>query len=392
MYLEEVIQIYFQLKETFKPITFDRKQRIAFLAILLLILIGGIWNIWGISYDRNKVIETVDLETAIVEQRNYKRYWRSQRKKYNWNNYKSNKKYSRSNNAYNKSSDKNYSSSDKKYSYQSDIQKENLNTAKNIFPKSKYQDSIVNVEVDENYTEDSKVADLARSIQYELHYFDPNTVSKEELQSMFLPEKWVNNLINYRNKGGTFRNKAEIKKLYSTTDDLYVQIEPYVNINEEDMSAAIAKSYEEKNKEWLEELKREGEGIDLSQANAETLRKLPNISTGVANGIVKYRQLLGGYHSMSQLSEVYYITPEGLESLKAYGTLNPVINYININKASLDRLGKHPYITYKRAKVIQKYIKNHGPFAEVDDVMKIGVWSQEQFDQVKPYFMVEDKE
>ena len=374
------------MKDTFKPITFDRKQRIAFLVLLLLILIGGIWNIWGVSYDRNKEVASVDLETAIIEQRNYKRYWRSERKKNNWNNYnKSNKNYSKTISNYS-------SSSDKKYSYQSDRQKANLNSARSIFPKSQFRDSITNVEVDENYTEDSKAKEKSTNVQYELHNFDPNIVSKEELQSMFLPEKWVSNLINYRNKGGTFRNKTEIKKLYSTTDELYEKIEAYIIIDEEDLSNLIAKSYEEKNNEWLEEMKKDGKGIDLSEANAETLRKLPNISTGVANGIVKFRELLGGYHSMSQLSEVYYITPEGLASLEEYGSLTPVIDYININTASLDRLGKHPYIKYKRAKVIQKYIKNHGPFTKVDDVMKIGVWSQEQFDEVKPYFTVGNEE
>ena len=372
------------MKDTFKAIIFDRKQRVAFLVILLLILIGAVWNIWGVSYDRNRFVETVDLETAIVEQRNYKRYWRAERKKHNWNNYKSNRNYSKSNNTYKK----NYSKSDKKYPYQSDPQKESLISAIKTFDKPQSRDSFLKVEVDENYTEDPKAEIQSKTVEYELHNFDPNTVSKEELQSMFLPVKWANNLINYRNKGGTFRNKADVKKLYSTTDELYTKLDPYISINQEDLSALITKSYEEKNKAWLEELKKEGKLINLSQANAETLRKLPNISNGVANGIVKYRNYLGGYHDMSQLAEVYHITPEGLESLKTYSTLKPVVDYININEASLDRLGKHPYIKYKRAKVIHKYIKNHGAFTEVDDVMKVGVWSQEDFDKVKPYFTV----
>jgi len=51
--------------------------------------------------------------------------------------------------------------------------------------------------------------------------FDPNTVSKEDLKKMKIPFVVINTLDKYRNKGGTFKRKEDVKKIYGLTDSVY---------------------------------------------------------------------------------------------------------------------------------------------------------------------------
>lgn len=371
------------MNKNFRAIIFDRKQRVAFFIILICMIMVTLWNIYGVSYNTNNEVDIVNLEEAVVETRNYKKYWRSVRKNKGWGNYK-------------KSDNKNhnYSYNTNRSDYNNNyISEENITTVvKKFTDDNSYQVDTAYIAVPEQYTEKETSTTESVIVSYELHPFDPNSVSKEELNAMFLPEKWATNLINYRSKGGTFKNKIELKKLYTTTDDLYQAIEDYIKINDEALEELKEKAIEDQNKKWLEELKSEGGKLDMSTVNAETLRKLPHISTRVANGIVKYRTKLGGYHSMNQLSDVYHITAEGLDILQTYTVCNPVIDYININEASIDQLGKHPYIYYKKAKVIHKYIKNHGHFTKVEDVSKVGVWTDQEFRNLLPYLMIKTQE
>src|SRR5690606_5133500 len=44
--------------------------------------------------------------------------------------------------------------------------------------------------------------------------FDPNQVTKEELDSMKIPTNISSNLLNYTSKGGVFYQSTDLKKIY----------------------------------------------------------------------------------------------------------------------------------------------------------------------------------
>lgn len=100
-----------------------------------------------------------------------------------------------------------------------------------------------------------------------------------------------------------------------------------------------------------EKLKK-GEAIELNSSDTTLLKKIPGIGGGFANRIVKYRNLLGGYSNIGQLKEVWGMDDYLYDKIIPYLTIVPKTKKIRINSATFEELNKHPYISYKQAKVI----------------------------------------
>jgi competence protein ComEA len=62
---------------------------------------------------------------------------------------------------------------------------------------------------------------------------------------------------------------------------------------------------------------------------------------------------------------------------------------LNINTATVDELGEVPGMGTELAKSIVAYRKEHGPFASVDDLLKVKGMDKEKFEAVRMYLTVE---
>ena len=65
--------------------------------------------------------------------------------------------------------------------------------------------------------------------------FDPNTVTKDELITLGLSTRQAQSVLNYREKGGRFRQKSDFSKIYVISDSLYRLLEPYVVISHDNL-------------------------------------------------------------------------------------------------------------------------------------------------------------
>lgn len=62
---------------------------------------------------------------------------------------------------------------------------------------------------------------------------------------------------------------------------------------------------------------------------------------------------------------------------------------LNINTATVDELGEVPGMGMDLAKNIVVYRNEHGPFASVDDLLKVKGMDKEKLDAVRMYLTVE---
>jgi len=368
------------MKDTFKAIQFDRKQRVAFLVILVLIFIGSVVNIKGFTTDKKQMEDVINLDDVITQKYYYKKYYQSKYKKsYSSNKSsgspsKGNKGYSDNNNSINQTKEKN----------------NGIDPAAN----SRVIDTISQVTVPDDYTlvSNDSISDTEKAVlPFTLSAFDPNVATKDDLMLMYLPEKWIDNIIAYRSKGGIYRQNQDVKKLYTTTDALYNQVEPYLNITDEgiyQLEEKQALADEAANQAWLEEVILTSQFLEINTLNEETLIKLPKVTPALARKINKYKHLLGGYYQLEQLLEVYDMEASIYDAIVPYLICDPIIEVIDINADDLTRLNRHPYIGYKKTKVIMRYRNQHGKFDSVDGFKKVGVWNSEEFAKLKPYLSV----
>lgn len=93
--------------------------------------------------------------------------------------------------------------------------------------------------------------------------------------------------------------------------------------------------------------------VELNTADSASLEQLNGIGKVLASRIIRYRDRLGGFHSLDQLKEVYGLPPDLEEKNAGRITLDPsVIRSFQLDTAGFRLLARHPYIGYERAKMI----------------------------------------
>jgi competence ComEA-like helix-hairpin-helix protein len=101
--------------------------------------------------------------------------------------------------------------------------------------------------------------------------------------------------------------------------------------------------------------------VELNTADTTTLKKVPGIGSAFAGRIVKYRVLLGGFYSVEQLREVYGIDEERYLALQNWFYADTsFIAKLPVNLLPSDSLAKHPYITYRQARVLWQQRRRDG--------------------------------
>ncbi|MBL7839602.1 MAG: helix-hairpin-helix domain-containing protein [Cyclobacteriaceae bacterium] len=217
--------------------------------------------------------------------------------------------------------------------------------------------------------------------------FDPNIIHKEQFLALGLSEKLATRIINYRNKGGKFRIKADLKRIYGIDSVLYQTLYPYISLPDE----AAKPTFENNDTGNRFKPKEKPQPFDLNEADTTQLQKIYGIGSKLAQRIVKYRDKLGGFVSAQQLNEVYGLDSVVVEKLVAASYLpeKPAVKTINLNSADEKTLAAHPYFGRRIASAIVAYRFQHGNFKSVDDLGKIPLIDKNNLGKVLPYVTVD---
>jgi competence protein ComEA len=131
--------------------------------------------------------------------------------------------------------------------------------------------------------------------------------------------------------------------------------------------------------------------IDFNEADSVELQIVPGIGQTMAGRVVKFREFSGGLYAREQLLDVFGMTEETMEKIFEYFEFTPVIkNKILLNKADVNTLAKHPYITYGAAKVIVAYRDQHGPYQTASDLLRIKILNKDWLERLEPYLDLND--
>lgn len=226
-----------------------------------------------------------------------------------------------------------------------------------------------------------------------LRPFDPNLASEDELAGLGIPVFLARRIVNYRQKGGVFRQKEDLRRIYDFPASLYQALEPYITLNEVDKgkggrwesgnSPRDAPLYSPvvvpdaagsaQTRESREPATAQLVPFDINKADTVLLKKLRGIGSGRARIIVNYRNALGGFYAQSQYDELFGMDSTALSQLHTYAQVLSPPDKIEINTITLEELLKHPYARKNRkyAEAIIRYRLQHGAYQSRDDLAKV---------------------
>ena len=223
--------------------------------------------------------------------------------------------------------------------------------------------------------------------------FDPNSTSVNDLETLGIPAFLAKRIDKFRSKGGKFRKKEDLLNIYDFPSELFHKLEKHIIIASTPPTSTTPNFRKNSNSRntALPGVSTPGSvfkkiEFDVNVADTVQLVRLKGIGSRISQRIIKYRDALGGFHSKNQYAEIFGLDSVALAELDRYAKVESEVKKINVNVASVDELGKHPYLRNKRLNAtIVNYRTQHGPFQSLDDLRKVKVLDEDLIKKISPY-------
>jgi len=263
---------------------------------------------------------------------------------------------------------------------------------------------------EQQVTPDIDEPDVANNIKQNASpiYFDPNTSDSLTLLHNGLKPWQIRNLMKYRAKGGRYRSPEDFRRLYGLSDSAFRALKPYIRIDSTQWLARRDSLYALRHerdslRHVADSLRRDSLRavyhthlkkdtlIELNAADTASLQYIKGIGQYTAIQIIKRREQLGGYVSPAQIREIGALADRAdLDSILIHLTANPdSVRRIPVNTASVDRLQRHPYISFTQAKAIYTLRRNRFTLHSIDELRNLEGFTDSLLLRLEPYLSFE---
>lgn len=233
-----------------------------------------------------------------------------------------------------------------------------------------------------------------------LFTFDPNGLSIELWQKLGLSQKQAAVIKNYESKGGKFREKEDVQKMYTISEEVYQRLEPYIEIADEPV---IEETKDSENKsEEVQYTKSKINSkknykrkfvkpiVDINLADSATFKSIYGIGPYFSGKMVSYRKKLGGYASKKQLTEIWGFSDSLLQAIHSQLVVSKInLQKIRLNQAAASELKEHPYIDWNLANSLVKIRAKHGRFENSQDLKRSVLVTDSLLNKLLPYLSFE---
>jgi competence protein ComEA len=239
-----------------------------------------------------------------------------------------------------------------------------------------------------------EIAEFEKSVSeeeenHQLFIFDPNTATPEDFQNLGIENRVIRNIMKYRESGGTFRVREDLKKIYGLDSAEYLRIEPLILIH-----LPKDKAYSDTTDLFKTDYSKNRiiskTPLPLNISDSAALVGIYGIGPVLSARIIKYRNLLGGYISKEQLLEVYGMTQENFENISNFVLIDSAaVIRINLNTTGIADLSRHPYLNEYQARALISYREINGKFSSTDEIIKNNLLPDDVYLKIKPYLITE---
>ena len=218
-----------------------------------------------------------------------------------------------------------------------------------------------------------------------LFFFDPNTVTYDELLLLGFDKRTAVGIIKYRTAGKVFGIAEEFALCYGVTDSMFSRVRPYIKIGKK-----FATRPANHNANTIRTTRpsrfspRPFEKFKIDTVGVEYLR-LIGFSTRQAEALIEYRKRGGGIFSMNELRDCYAVSEEMADSLSRFVILserNPHDGLIEINSADSATLRQVRGIGAKTVVAVLQYRKLLGGFVRKEQISELKCVTKENFDKI----------
>lgn len=231
---------------------------------------------------------------------------------------------------------------------------------------------------------DSLKVDKERE-EYKIYPFNPNFISDYKGYTLKMSVAEIDRLHKFR-KTNKFVNSAdEFQKVTQVSNEWLVKYSPYFKFPE--WVKSKSSSYANYQANSFATKKEKIVVVDINKATQEDLMKVYGIGSGLSERILKEREKYGAFVSMSQMQDVWGLSPQVLDNLNKYFKVMsvPTIKKIAINEASVKELQLLPYFRYPLAKEIVTYRSMNGEIKSKEDLHKIKNFPVDKIDIIALY-------
>ncbi|MBB3839777.1 competence ComEA-like helix-hairpin-helix protein [Runella defluvii] len=218
--------------------------------------------------------------------------------------------------------------------------------------------------------------------------FDPNTATIQQLQALGMPTFIAERIEKYRSKGGKFRKKEDLQRIYGLQPTLYQRLERYISLpapSERNATTAASAPTSSLPAPPAFAKKAAPAPFDINTADTTQLIRLKGIGSKLAARIVKFRDGLGGFISVTQYNEIFGLDSLALSELNHWAAVRTPVQKININTASAEDIDRHPYISKRQAEIIVRYREQHGAYKSAQELLNIKILDEKLVSKIAPY-------
>lgn len=219
--------------------------------------------------------------------------------------------------------------------------------------------------------------------------FNPNTASNEEWKKLGFKDWQIKNINKYKKKGGFWKTKKDVSKIYGLKTEHYNALLPYIILPEKENQKKIkTKSSEPIYFEF-----------DPNTISKDDWEKL-GFSNWQVRSIFNYKAKGGKWDTKSDVKKIYRLSEEEYNKLKPYILLpdkaskNSIKNnnLININKANAKAFTKLKGIhSEKYGSTIVNYRKKLGGFVSKEQLKEVWGMKEETYQKFEHQIELTDE-
>jgi DNA uptake protein ComE-like DNA-binding protein len=216
-------------------------------------------------------------------------------------------------------------------------------------------------------------ANLSKLITSKMYPFNPNFITDFKGYKLGMTVNQIDKLHAYRKLNKYVNSAAEFQQITGVSDSLLNVMSPYFKFPD---WVTNKKSFFKSG--WIDFSKQHPKKelkitkIDINQATKEELIKIYGIGDAISDRILKLKASYGAFVSMTQMEDVWGLSPEVIEKLNQNFAIieTPNPRKININNASIKELGQFPYFRYPISKNIVTFRSMNGDL-KIEDLTNI---------------------